>query len=124
VRPNDVHQLLARLGLGTPSAGWTGRARCAGMDPDDADRTFYPRRDQPHDEAVARCEFCPVWEACLAAEVIDTFTTGGDTRPVTDVHGIRAGMPASERRTLYRSALATMDRAAEAVARLDEALTA
>jgi hypothetical protein len=94
------------------------------MDPAEADRTYYPRRDDPRDDAVERCEFCPVWESCLAAEILDTFLTDDGARPVLDVHGIRAGMPASERRTLYRSALARMDRAAEAVARLDEALTA
>lgn len=75
---------------------WRLRATCRGM----ADATFAEsdpfyrvRSDDPHTEARARCNRCPVADECLA----DAWRTEKG-----DAHGMRAGLTGEERAAAWR----------------------
>jgi hypothetical protein len=73
------------------TSNWTAVAACSRLRVDD-DLFFDPART---DEALAVCAECPVRRECLADEVAVMVANG---ELPGDVHGVRGGMTATQRR--------------------------
>lgn len=105
---HEVREVLAEVGLPAPAGGWRDHATCADIDPAEADQVFYPRatgRGSPAARAMeVYCDHCPVWVDCLAAEFAGI--VGDAKSSPRDLHGVRGGLAAHERRGLLADAIA------------------
>lgn len=78
---------------GIADTSWHTHAVCHGMDPEDADETFFPvpRDHEAIAEAKALCALCPVQRDCL------NFAVEND-----QTHGIWGGLTEAERRPWHK----------------------
>lgn len=94
--PLPIPELPTHLqGPADPGDPWQDRALCALLDPEDADRFFFPKPSTSAAPAKRVCDACPVREACLEAAM-------DEEKAESYRHGVRGGLSARERRALAR----------------------